>query len=115
MTHSSRVWSWFFQRISALYLLVGMIVHFSVLHFFKGDMPVNFNMVAERLSSPCWVIFDISLLLTAVWHGWNGCWQILMDVNPAKTQRTILGWLFVLSGIAAVGIGIAILIPMSRG
>jgi succinate dehydrogenase / fumarate reductase, membrane anchor subunit len=115
MEHSSRVWSWFLQRITALFLVIGMITHFAVEHFFRGEGPVTFSKVAARLSTPCWVTFDVVLLFAAIYHGWNGCWQIYMDINPSKTSRQIMGWLFVLSGLLAAVVGIFILVPMNRG
>ena len=100
--------TWLFQRITAVFLFVGMIVHFWVLHF-GIERPLTFDKVVDRLATPGWVIFDILLLGTAIYHGINGMWQIYLDVNPGKSSKRVVGWLMVLIGVATFAYGCTIL------
>ena len=104
------IWSWFLQRITAAILVIGLFVHFWVLHF-ALERPLNFDKVQARLVSPCWIIFDMILLLCAVYHGLNGLWGIYVDFNPGEKARKIIGWIFAIIGILSFFFGAYILFP----
>lgn len=106
------VFGWFLQRISALFLVVGMFVHFWVLHYFI-EKPVTFDKVVERLTSPGWVIFDTLLLIAVIYHGLNGVWNVLTDYNPSPGLRRIYGWGLFLIGLATFIWGVITLIPFT--
>ena len=103
---------WFLQRISAIFLALGLLVHFWVLHFVI-ERPVTFLKVQERLLTPGWVVFDLILLIAAVYHALNGLWNVIIDYNPSTTLRKIIGWVFFIIGLALIIIGIYALIPFS--
>ncbi|MFQ6618847.1 MAG: succinate dehydrogenase, hydrophobic membrane anchor protein, partial [Fidelibacterota bacterium] len=85
------LWPWLFQRITAIFLVIGLVVHFYVLHFvIEGD--ITFEKVASRLSSPWWITFDLLLLAAVIYHGLNGVWGIILDYNPRVTARKWIGW-----------------------
>ncbi|RKY90015.1 succinate dehydrogenase, hydrophobic membrane anchor protein [candidate division KSB1 bacterium] len=107
------VWPWFAQRLTAAFLVVGMVIHFIVLHY-TIERPITFEKVILRLSSPGWVIFDILLLGAVIYHALNGVWSIMTDWNMGKKARKIWGWLLSIIGIASFFIGIYILIPFSK-
>lgn len=110
--NTSHSFGWFMQRISAIFLAAGLLIHFYVLHF-TIERPVTFEKVQLRLHSPLWILFDILLLTAAVYHALNGVWNVSLDYNPSNSFRKIFGWLLFLVGVALVGIGIYILIPFS--
>jgi succinate dehydrogenase / fumarate reductase, membrane anchor subunit len=93
---------WFMQRITALFLAVGLLIHFWVLHF-AIERPVTFEKVQERLLSGGWVFFDLLLLAAGLYHALNGVWNILTDYNPTPTLRKIYGW-----GLTVIGIGLLV-------
>ena len=103
---------WFLQRVSAIFLALGLLVHFWVLHFVI-ERPVTFLKVQERLLTPGWVVFDLILLIAAVYHALNGLWNVIIDYNPSTTLRKIIGWVFFIIGLALIIIGIYALIPFS--
>ena len=108
------IWSWTLQRITAIFLIFGMIVHFWVLHYLEiPDKAITFTIVQERLQSPWWIVFDSLLLITALYHALNGIWSIILDWNPGKTVRIFLGWSLSLIGIIGLIIGMLTLFPFA--
>lgn len=103
---------WFLQRISAIFLALGLLVHFWVLHFVI-ERPVTFLKVQDRLLTPGWVVFDLLLLTAVVYHALNGLWNVIIDYNPSTTMRKLIGWVFFIIGFALILIGIYALIPFS--
>lgn len=103
---------WYLQRITAIFLAFGLLVHFWVLHFVI-ERPVTFAKVQERMLTPGWVIFDLLLLIFAVYHGLNGLWNVIIDYNPPAGLRKFLGWLFFIVGLALVIVGFYALIPFT--
>ena len=62
---------WFLQRISAVFLAIGLFAHLWAC-VFPIDKPLTIAKIAQRLGSPAWVIFDCVLLLICIYHGLNG-------------------------------------------
>lgn len=81
---------WFLQRLTAVGLLVLLLTHFYVLHYFQEGF-VTYRMVAARLASPAWKVFDILFLTLAIFHGFNGFRTVVLEyAGPAKTRRRII-------------------------
>jgi succinate dehydrogenase / fumarate reductase membrane anchor subunit len=108
MTRKLGLWPWFFQRVTAVYLAVGMIAHFYVLHF-SGAEATGFGAVTARFREPAWFCFDMSLLVTALYHGLNGLWNIMLDYGLDGTPRKVIGWCMFGIGVVGVGVGFATL------
>ncbi len=69
---------WFLQRITGLILLIGLIIHFYLMHYSNPDN-ISFESVISRLSSPFWKTFDTLFLLSVIYHGFNGIWGIIIE------------------------------------
>ena len=69
---------WFFQRISGIALLVFLLSHFWVTHYFPGG-DVTYQKVALRLAHPEWKFFHLTFLVLGLSHGLNGLWTISED------------------------------------
>ena len=111
---SLEIWSWALQRITAVFLIFGMIVHFVILHYIDvADKPITFALVQQRLQSVWWITFDLLLLVAALYHALNGIWSIILDWNPGKIVRRCLGWSLSVIGIIAFIFGIYTLIPFT--
>lgn len=97
---------WFFQRATAIFLIFGMAVHIFSLPL--GGEKLTYSLVSGRLSHTGWLIFDLLLLLSCIYHGFNGMLGIILDYNP-KSLKAIGYILFTISlifsalGIAAIG------------
>jgi len=97
---------WFFQRVTAIFLVLGMAVHILVLPL--GGERLTYSLVSGRLSHMGWIVFDLLLLLSCIYHGLNGIWGVILDYNP-KSLKTIgyaafsISLIFAILGIAAIG------------
>jgi succinate dehydrogenase / fumarate reductase membrane anchor subunit len=96
---------WLFQRLTGLFLAYFLITHVKVLHwdfnFTSAEMAptgfLDFRFVIERLQgSTGWVIFYMLFIISALYHGLNGLWAIILDFRPSRSIQT--AWLAVLWG-----------------
>jgi len=106
-------WPWLLQRITALYLVMGLCVHFFVLHFLT-ERPVTIQKVFERLQSPGWFVFDALLLASAVYQALNGVFNIVADYQPGPKVRYGVGLTLWIIGLLTLTIGLRILGPMMK-
>jgi succinate dehydrogenase / fumarate reductase membrane anchor subunit len=107
-------WSWLLQRVTGVYLVIGIVVHFWVLHYSGDPLAKEFQHVAHRLSRPGWFLFDLSLLFAALYHGLNGIYNIILDFNIREGARKVVGWILWWIGVIASGLGIWILTSFAR-
>jgi len=113
MKVSSQAFNWLMQRITALIIAAGLVVHFVVLHFLI-ERPVTIHKVAERLNSFGWVLFDSILLIAVVYHALYGCYNILSDFRPSERVKGFVLVLLWVLGLTAIIVGIANLIPFTK-
>ena len=102
------LWPWLFQRVTAVILAVGLIVHFAYVHFLI-KRPLSFDQIRERLATPTWAIIDGILLLCAIYHGLNGLLSIYEDLNPRPAMRRFVGGLLGVIGALAFAYGVYVL------
>jgi succinate dehydrogenase hydrophobic membrane anchor protein len=106
------LWSWLLQRVSAVFLVVGMFAHFWVLHFYL-QKPLDFKDVWLRFRTPGWIVFDFFLLIAVIYHGMNGVWAIFQDYCPRVGPRKAVGWILCILGALAFVWGVYILAPFA--
>ena len=105
--------AWALQRLSALLLVAGLVVHFLVLHF-TIERPVTFVKVQARLASPAWIAFDLALLALVLYHGLNGVYGVVLDYAPGATAKRGWYWVLWVLGIVAFALGVVVLAPFGR-
>ena len=99
---------WFFQRITGVVILMGLIVHFYTMHY-SGAGQISHEAVLARLYNPYWIVFNIIFLLSVIYHGFNGLLGIMPEyVHSHKMQKMLEGVLIVIA-ITLVSVGIYIL------
>lgn len=80
--------TWLFQRVSGVFLVAGLVIHFAIMHY-SGHEQIHYEMVVKRLSDPYWKAFDLLLLLSVIYHGFNGLWGITLEyAHSARMLRT---------------------------
>jgi len=85
------------QRITGALLAVFLFTHVKVLHwdfdFSQGF--IDFGYVIGRLGyNLAWLIFYFLFIISAMFHGLNGLWAVVLDFRPSR--KTQLAWLTVL-------------------
>jgi succinate dehydrogenase / fumarate reductase, membrane anchor subunit len=107
------LWPWLLQRLSALFLIVGLGGHFLAVHFFvnKNKM-LTFQEIAARMASPGWLIFDGLLLAAGLYHGLNGLNNVLRDHIPNRGAQRVIGWILFLGGAALMVFGMMVLVQI---
>ena len=85
-------WGWIYMRVSGVLLLVLIFGHLaSNLLFLDGGVhAINFGVVAGKLASPFWQIWDTLMLWLALIHGANGMRTITNDYVVNKVARRVL-------------------------
>jgi succinate dehydrogenase / fumarate reductase, membrane anchor subunit len=118
MLKKSRVtgWHWVMQRVSALFLTVGLALHFLVLHFAKlpgGDGKVMSAPVSTGVrfvsNTRFWVCLDTMLLAFGLYHGLNGVYNIIMDYNPSPPLARKVAWAMWIVGIVLFALGFVLI------
>ncbi|NOY53624.1 MAG: succinate dehydrogenase, hydrophobic membrane anchor protein [Deltaproteobacteria bacterium] len=85
---------WFLQRLTAAGLLILLLAHFYILHYYHDGF-VTYRTVAARLASPYWKAFDILFLTLAVFHGFNGLRTVVLEYihrEPLQQRLILLLW-----------------------
>ena len=99
---SGGAFAWFFQRISGVFLLAALLAHFWVLHY-SHEGEVTFQIVAQRLSTPIWKMIDLSFLVLAIIHGFNGFIMVIHDyVHHHNLRLALVGLVWVVGILVAV-------------
>lgn len=97
--HSGGAFAWFMQRITGVVLLLGLLAHFWVLHFFPAEHgEITFDTVMARLQHPLWRAADLLFLIAALYHGLNGIILVVQDyIRAARLRTFIVGALWVIA------------------
>lgn len=89
---------WLFQRITGVILAIFLFTHVKVLHWdfnFASQGLLDFSFVIERLQGNVgWLIFYFLFIISALFHGLNGLWAIVLDFRPARGVQLV--WLTIL-------------------
>ncbi|MCL4424065.1 MAG: succinate dehydrogenase [Firmicutes bacterium] len=103
MGHTQGLWAWFLQRVSAALLIFFLGTHFFVLHFVPGNIDINFAGVQTRLQSALFIVVDLGLLVTGLYHGLNGVRAVVLDWWPRLASS--ITWVLWIVGVAATVYG----------
>lgn len=105
--------NWFFQRISGVVLLVLIVGHFYIEHFYAPGTTPTYNVVAGRLASLGWKLFDLTFVIFALWHGINGIFEFIDDYVHSSGWRLFLRALFWFVGILYLVLAVITILPFS--
>jgi succinate dehydrogenase / fumarate reductase cytochrome b subunit len=105
------MWLWLIQRLTAAFLLFGMLVHIIATHIFAiGEL--SYENIGERLQSAFFITVDILLLGSVIFHALNGARMVLLDYFFAeRSQRRVLDAFLIVFGLAFFVYGIWALWP----
>ncbi|MGQ9463657.1 MAG: succinate dehydrogenase, cytochrome b556 subunit [Candidatus Fervidibacter sp.] len=97
-------YGWLFIRVSGVLLIFLVLGHLVVMHLMEsGVNRVNYDFIAQRLTTPFWRTYDFVLLVLAVGHGTWGMRNVLLDYIHRPLPRLVaLSLLYTASGIVVV-------------
>jgi succinate dehydrogenase hydrophobic anchor subunit len=110
---------WLLQRVTGAFLAVFLFTHVKVLHWdfdFTTQGLIDFSFVIGRLQgSVGWAVFYFLFILSALFHGLNGLWAVILDFRPSGTAQKV--WLAALwvAGILTAYYGLKTLGAFYRG
>ena len=108
--------TWFFQRVSGILLVVFLFTHMNINHLTLGERLIDFSLVNARLAESIgWRIFYILFVPCCVFHAMNGLWGILADYRPSRSFRRIVVTVLWIVGLALTYIGADTLINLFGG
>ncbi|MER3395483.1 MAG: succinate dehydrogenase [Acidimicrobiia bacterium] len=76
--------SWFFMRVSGLFLIFLALGHFLIMHMINDVRDTTFDFVVQRWGNPFWRVWDWLLLALGLLHGTNGVKTVLEDNISSK-------------------------------
>ena len=91
---------WYLQRFTGILLLIGLAVHFWVLHFANKTGEYIYKDVAERLSSPSWKAFYIVFLVVVIYHAMVGVRMVAFDFRLPSPIRKLFSLGLLIVGVA---------------
>ncbi len=97
---------WFWQRITAAFLLVVLAFHFFLLHFVWHAAEVTFALSAARMETLSYYLLMILFLITATFHGVNGVYNALINAGLSGQKRTAVKWTLVVASVVLVVQGV---------
>lgn len=107
-SRSSGSFSWVFQRITGVILVVILIGHFILMHY-TPESGHTYDAVLARMQSNWYRVLDLVFVVLAMYHGLNGVWGIFRDFKLKQWQSVtilsviiILGLAFTLWGIKTI-------------
>jgi succinate dehydrogenase / fumarate reductase membrane anchor subunit len=95
---------WFYQRMTGVFLVILLTVHFAIMHFI-GTGEINYETIAPRLASPYWKVFDLAFLVFALYHGMAGLWVVIDDYIHKDGLRTLIYSIIALIGALLLILG----------
>ena len=82
------MWSWLFQRITAVLLIVCLAIHLILTHIVNIGK-IDYGNIAARLAHGGLTAVDIILLAAGIFHALNGLRMVLMDYWFTSRNRAL--------------------------
>lgn len=111
MMRDQKLWSW--HMGAGLVILVLLGLHMTVMHLEvlvgifnpAGGHPVDWANVAARGRTVFFAVTYVLLLGAALFHGLYGLRNILLELNPGRGLRAVLGWALGIAGTGLFALG----------
>lgn len=106
---------WVLQRVTAVLIAVFLGIHFWVLHFAVVGQRIDFARVADRLQDPWFIVVDLALLATVLYHGLNGVRAFVFDFGIGQRSQRILTGALLALGVVAFAVATWALVVFING
>ncbi|MBI4200509.1 MAG: succinate dehydrogenase, cytochrome b556 subunit [Chloroflexi bacterium] len=84
-------WAWLFQRLTGVALVGYLFLHIGVISTALAGEG-TFDAVLRVLQRPVFVVLDLALLATVLYHTLNGIRVVLLDLGLGIRQQGGLFW-----------------------
>ncbi len=91
--------SWVFQRITGIVLVVVLIGHYILMHY-NPESGHTYDAVLARMQSNWYRVLDLTFIVLAMYHGLNGLWSIFRDYRLKPWQTLTVISLLIIFGLA---------------
>lgn len=91
--------SWIFQRITGIVLVVVLIGHYILMHY-NPESGHTYDAVLIRMQSSWYRVLDLTFVVLAMYHGLNGVWSIFRDYKLKPWQTVSVLSLLLVFGLA---------------
>jgi len=98
-SRSSGSFSWVFQRITGIILVVVMIGHYILMHY-TPESGHTYDAVLARMQSNWYRVLDLTFVILGMYHGLNGIWGIFRDYKLKSWQTISLVGVLIVAGLA---------------
>jgi succinate dehydrogenase / fumarate reductase membrane anchor subunit len=98
-SRSSGSFSWVFQRVTGLILVVVMIGHYILMHY-TPESGHTYDAVLARMQSNWYRVLDLTFIVLGMYHGLNGIWGIFRDYKLKQWQTITIMSLLIIFGLA---------------
>ena len=98
-SRGSGSFSWVFQRVTGVILVVVLIAHYILMHY----NPVSghtYDAVLARMQSNWYRILDLTFVVLGMYHGINGVWGIFRDYKLKPWQSQSIMGILIVGGLA---------------
>jgi succinate dehydrogenase hydrophobic anchor subunit len=107
--YGSGTWPWVLQRVSAVGLLLFLGIHMWFNHFARLNETdsITFEIVNMRFKTYpfLYALNDSLLLLTTIFHGFNGVRNVVYDLTTNRGLRQTINVLLIILGLVLFGLG----------
>ena len=98
-TRSSGSFSWVFQRVTGVILVVILIGHYILMHY-TPESGHTYDAVLARMQSNWYRVLDLVFVVLAMYHGLNGVWGIFRDYKLKQWQSVAIMGFLIIFGLA---------------
>jgi succinate dehydrogenase / fumarate reductase membrane anchor subunit len=91
--------SWIFQRITGIILVVVLIGHYILMHY-NPESGHTYDAVLARMQSSWYRVLDLTFVVLALYHGLNGVWSIFRDYKLKQWQTITVLSVLIVFGLA---------------
>lgn len=107
--------AWIVQRVTAVFLVVVLALHFILLHYVNHPAEITFAGTRARMESVTYFLTMWLFLVTATVHGLNGAYQAVIGYGVSERTQWLARAVGVVAGIGLLIQGTWVALAMAGG
>lgn len=102
MPNKKSSWSWFWQSVTGILLILLVGLHMYAHHFVVEGGLRNYRQVVEYLSNPIIIVAELAFLISVTVHAMLGMRAILLDLGPSPRMEKLVTQACIVVGVLTV-------------